>query len=213
VCDLIFADNDILLKLAEYDLLQEACAALSTTPANIRFQPATKHVVLHMRDKAVKGKESPYSQRAFDRAIAFVESASYLTDRPNIDWAEGSEGIDFGEAQLASWAVEAGDDSLLLTGDKRFMKALSGSPAAKHIFRGLHGRVVCLEEILRAIMLTDGVDCVRKAVKHAPKCDQAMSFVFGSHFDLPDEHVWDGIDNLLREITAIVGDGWLKRIA
>ncbi len=209
--DLIFADNDILLKLAEYDLLQHACTALSTTPSSIRFQPATKHVILHMRDKAIKGKESPYSQRAFDRAIAFVESASYPTDRPNIDWAEGSEGIDFGEAQLASWAVEA-DDSLLLTGDKRFMKALAGSPAARHIFDGLRGRVVCLEEILRAIMRTDGVDCVRKAVKHAPKCDQAISFVFGSRFDLPDEQVWDGIDNLLREITAIVGVGWLRRI-
>lgn len=73
--------------------------------------------------------------------------------------------------------------------------------------------MIGLEEILRAIMLADGVDCVRNAVKRAPECDTGISLVFGSRFDRPDEQVWDGIESLLRDIAAVVGDGWLKRIA
>lgn len=125
VCDLIFADNDILLKLAEYDLLQEACAALSTAPADIRFQLRMKYWIATEKSKLAKGNAASYSAAAFDRALAFAESGGYLSETVNIDWVEGTEDIDFGEAQLATWTIESGDASLLLTGDKRFMKALA----------------------------------------------------------------------------------------
>ena len=212
MCDLIFADNDILLKLAEYDLLLNACTALRTESPKIRFQPSTKHVLLRMKDKSAKGRSVPYSTAAMDRAIAFVESAVCVTSAADLDWVQGVEGINIGEAQLASWTVEADEDSVLLTGDKRFLKALAGSSAAKAVFDALRGRVICLEEILRAVILSDGVDCVRKAVKAAPWCDTAISLVFGSRFDLPDEQVLGGIESLLRDIANVVGVGWLRRL-
>lgn len=212
VCDLIFADNDILLKLAEYDLLREACTALHAEPDRIRFQPSTKPSLVKTKEKLAKGKAIKYSQEGIDRAIAFVESAEQVTSAADLDWVEGFDGIDIGEAQLASWTCEAGNDSVLLTGDKRFMKAVARSHAAKALFDGLRGRVICLEEIICAIMLADGVDHVRKAVKAAPECDIAISLLFGSRFDLPDEQVWDGIESLLHDITKDVGDAWLKRL-
>ena len=208
----IFADNDILFKLAEYDLLDHACTVLQTEPSAVRVLPSAKYVLLDMKSKLEKGSPCKYSAAAISRASAFVECALPVTDSVDILWSEDVEHVDPGEAILSAAAVASGEDCLLLTGDKRFLKALSQAQSAKRIYDGLCGRVVCLEETLRVIMVTYGVSCVRKAVGASPDCDKAMSLVFGSRFDVPDGGVWAGVESLLRDVINVVGDGWLKRL-
>jgi len=209
----VFADNDIILKLAEYDLLSDARSLLSVKSTEVVVLDSAKHVYAGLKKKLQRGESVKRSLQGLDRAIEFVEAATQITDKANIDWAEDHDNIDIPEAQLASWTVKTGGESCLLTGDKRFLKALAQADAGEHIFRGLHSRVICLEEVIRALIAELGFDNVRRKVASAPECDTGIQLVFGSTFDLPEEPVKDGLESMLRDITAVTGTGWLKRLS
>jgi len=163
-----------------------------------------------MHSKTSKGKLNKYSLVGIDRAISFVESTQPTVNYPNLDWSLDLDNIDIGEAQLATWAAESTTASLLLTGDKRFMKAIAIHQEANDIFSQLTGRVVCFEELVKHLIKHIGIDIVRKCVTNSPNCDGALSLVFGNRFDLPESQVIDGLDSMIQDIIKEVGATWLK---
>ena len=210
----VFADNDVILKLSEYNLLREACDALAVEPAQVVVLNTAQHYFTRMRDKATGGKAAHYSLEGLDRAIGFAESAHRVEEYPNLDWAVGLDDVDLGEAQLATWAADTSDDCLLVSGDKRFIKALvlhKEGPASR-VFRRIAGRVVCFEELVRVLIARIGFQPVRAAVARCPGCDQSASIVFGSRFDLPVEQVVDGLESIIRDVARDAGEGWLRRL-
>lgn len=208
----IFADNDIILKLAEYDLLHDACSLLDVESTKVFVLDSAKYVYADLKKKLQKGERVKPSFQGLDRAIDFVEAAAQITDKADIDWVEDHDNIDVGEAQLASWTVEAGGETCLLTSDKRFLKALAQANAGEHIFRGLHGRVICLEEVIKALIAELGFDHVRRRVASAPECDTGVQLVFGSKFDLPEEQVMEGFESMLGDVASVIGNDWLTRL-
>jgi hypothetical protein len=209
---IVFADNDIILKLAEYDVLPDMCSLLGVDSTKVKVLDPAKHIYARLKKRLEAGQNVQRSLQGLDRAIEFAEAATQLTDKADIDWTENRDSIDVGEAQLASWVVESDDGTCLLTSDKRFLKALAQADAGEHIFRGLYGRVICLEEIIKALIAELGFDHVRSRVASAPECDTGMQLVFGSRFDLPHEQVMEGIESMLRDVASVVGNGWLMRL-
>ena len=207
----VFWDNDVILKLSEYNLLDDACNALGVASDQVRVLPSAKHYFLRMCQKIDKGGAGSYSVAGLERAISFAEQAHAVEDYSNLDWLADCDDIDIGEAQLATWAAGTAESALLLTGDKRFLKALARHDAARDVFYRLAGRVVCLEELVKALIEHLGFERVQEAVASSPQCDRALSNVFGSRFDLPESQVLAGLESLVRGITRDVGDNWLKR--
>ena len=75
---MVFADEDIILKLAEYDLLDETCALAQVTPSEVRVRFATPRVLWGKRRKLITGPDPGHTDAGFDRAIAFAEMLTRL---------------------------------------------------------------------------------------------------------------------------------------
>ncbi|MCX6345983.1 MAG: hypothetical protein NT018_13085 [Armatimonadetes bacterium] len=206
----VFSDNDIILKLSEYNLLYNACDVLGVGLEQVMVLSTAIYIVGGLRDKVANGKNGKYTLAGLNRAIRFLESVYCVEDYPELSWFVAIDNVDIGEAQLATWAVDLNDCSMLLTGDKKFMNALANHPAARHIYDGLCGRVVCLEELIKALIRHMGFDHVRQAVASAPNCDQALNQAFGNRYDQPEAQVVEALDSHIRNILQDVGDGWLK---
>lgn len=208
----VFADNDIILKLAEYDLLPDTCSLLGVDATEVVVLDSAKFIFARMKQKLQAGKDMKRSHHGLDRAIQFAEAAAHLTERADILWADDCDNIDIGEAQLASWVVESDDCTCLLTSDKRFLKAIAQAEAGKHIFEGLQGRAICLEEVIKALIALLGFEHVRDKIAASALCDTGMQLVFGSSFDLPQQQVMDGLESMLREVESVAGNSWLMRL-
>jgi len=209
---IVFCDNDVVLKLAEYNLLQDVCSVLAVGISEVIVLDSAKYYFNGLKRKLARGKDVAYSSTGLDRAIEIAENTVQMTSRVDIDWATECDNIDIGEAQLVSSAIAAGGDSILLTGDKRFIKAVLKTESTKHIASLLRGRIVCLEEIMRSLICNYGIDHIRKAVASAPRCDLGLQIVFGSRFDLPETQVLDGLASMINEINTAAECDWLMRL-
>jgi hypothetical protein len=71
---IVLSDNDIVLKLAAFDLLDAALSLLQVAPTEVYVLDTAKYVFRKNRDKFA-GK---YTRAGMDRAIAFVENAQQV---------------------------------------------------------------------------------------------------------------------------------------
>ncbi|HUV03637.1 MAG TPA: hypothetical protein VMX94_00860 [Armatimonadota bacterium] len=214
---MVFADVDIILKLAEYDLLDETCALVEITPSEVRVRRATPIVLRNKRQKLTTGPSPSHTDAGFDRAIAFAENAHAITDRPPDEYHKpltAVEGIDPGEGGLIATALTVTLDPVILTGDKRCLRALGKSESLKDIHNRLKRRVVCLEEVLRSMILQGSFVSVRDAVSLAPPdCDTAITNAFRGASEQDWERVLEELEVHLRNLEEDVGEGWLKRLS
>ena len=86
------------------------------------------------------------------------------------------EGIDSGEALLVT-ATQDEQDFYLLTGDKRFLKALAASNLVA-IKQRLYKRIICLEQLILYLINYSEFDKVCRRVVSAEFCDQVISDAF-----------------------------------
>lgn len=215
----VFADNDAILKLSEYDLLYDAWKVLQVTPTEVYVLQTAARVIAHKRRVLTSGSTPQHSDEGIDRALAFVDGAHMLPDAPTPEYFDPLvrvEDIDIGDALLMSAALALTSDPLLLTGDKKCLRALATTSEVSDIHSRLSGRVVCLEEMVRAMILHEdvGFSKVRRGVMNAPSgCDRAISFAFGGCSSSDWERVVSRLEKILDCLEKDVGEGWLRRLA
>ena len=173
-------DNDVVKKLAAYDLTAEAVEALELTSVTIL---ATLRFTFSLKSAAEAQSRLRIKPSVHGRIVAFVDGTGVeeLKSPPSKDEQKALAGvpnIDPGEAILAL-AASKDPDSLLCTGDKRFLKALAKSPKTAALVQSLDGRVICLEQIVRLIVAKKGLDHVRPRILSEVGEDQAMKSIFG----------------------------------
>jgi hypothetical protein len=86
-------------------------------------------------------------------------------------------GLDNGESMLSAIALSRGW-SLVLTGDKRAIRAMEEIQNVVADARALHRRVICLEQAVAGIALRNGADRIRVAICAEPDVDKTMSICF-----------------------------------
>jgi len=196
---IILSDNDILLKLAAFDLLEAAFLmfenhevyVLATAPYSIR---AAKTV----RDN---------SPEAIERAAAFIASCRKLPAAPHEEDNDALldvEGIDSGEAILFS-SMRDFDNAVLVTGDKRSLKALARSSSGTAVRKLLHGKVICLEEVVRALILVRGFEFVKSHIVPARNCDKVMLIVFGSGLHTQGNTALAALSAYITDLNRLLG--------
>lgn len=152
-------DNDVVLKLGQYDLLDELLA-LTKGPGPIRILPTLRYRFrLESPAKAIKIIRD---SSAVVRIKAFVANVAELEDEPSADLVallEDTPQLDPGEVVL--FATAAGDStSLTYTGDKRAITALVSTASGKGIADRLHGRIKCLEQLVAEMILGENAAIV-----------------------------------------------------
>lgn len=200
------SDNDIILKLAVCNLLDEAFTALGAKREEIYVLPSAKHVLLKPIKKPDEAK-SRLGEAISDRLHAFLDSIQVISVAPSAAEQQIFEdivGIDTGEAGLFSVSAHY-PEFLLATSDKNSLRALSASPACQSICRRLAGKVICFEQVVLRLIDRFGFDPICDKVVPARQCDTALRAVFGSGLDASEDSVRAGLTSYITDLRNQTG--------
>jgi hypothetical protein len=200
----VYCDNDILLKLAAYDLAELALAALGIPAGEMRVL-STARFTFHGKD-AVKGR-ARFGAEVYDRLHRLLARLSPITDAPDPKWEAtmaSVPGLDVGEALIfASAAPDT--EALVLIGDKRALAALAGDPRCSELAANLAGRILCWEQLLAALLRVAPFATVRDRIAARPEGDTATRIVFGAHGDASEEAVREGLHSYVADLRKQTG--------
>ncbi len=190
-----FLDNDIILKLAAYDLFAEVIAAFDLTWQDLRILNTAIYII------RAKNTAKHYSPECIQRAISIVEKCQTVPTQPTDEFQLllRIDEIDEGEASLiAATATESA--FWLMTGDKRCLKALVSDESIASIRQRLVGRTICLEQILLKLISIHGIDWVQHRVLDAPICDKAIKIAFGWSTPADETSVKEALNSYIKEL-------------
>ncbi|MDD5322140.1 MAG: hypothetical protein PHD43_16320 [Methylococcales bacterium] len=175
---IVLADNDIILKLAQCDLLDVLPDILDWQGTEIFITSAAKYQLLPKKpDKALSkcGNEETLA-----RLTAFLETTQTLPAVKNtslLAQLENIDDIDGGEKFLFAAAVET-ENPLLITGDKRALRALlEHQDQLPTVFSGLQNAVVTFESAILLAMRLVGFAIVKQKLLGSPKPDGMLRLV------------------------------------
>ncbi len=169
-----FLDNDVLLKLSAFGLLDEAIAVLLLNPENLYVLSTAQHVFRQNRKVSAK-----YDESIRDRAIAFVKTCQMVTPEVSDEFTVLERLLDVGEATLIA-ATRGVASFVLMTGDKRCLQVLAVQTDLAEVSERLQGRVICLEQVILRLIQRSGFDWVKARVVPMMACDMALQACFGS---------------------------------
>lgn len=199
---ILLADNDILLKLASCNLLDEALLVLNVTYRDIRVLKTLKYEL--RKNKKLSAR---YGTESIQRALDFIQQVSTIDSAINSDeqsLLSDVQGIDDGEIILFA-ATKDIPQFLIATGDKKALVALSASETCNFIVRRLSNRVICLEQLVLRIIFQFGFEAVLHKLSAAIECDNVLKVAFASGVDSTLDKSTDDLNHyidLLRKQTG-----------
>jgi hypothetical protein len=170
-----FLDNDVLLKLSAFGLLDEAIVALLLKPENLYVLSTAQHVFRKNRKVSAK-----YNESIRDRAIEFVKTCNGVIPEESTEFTVLERFLDVGEATLIAATRREVSSFVLMTGDKRCLQVLAARSEISEAYGRLQGRVICLEQVLLLLIRRSGFDWVKVRVVPMRDCDAALQACFGS---------------------------------
>lgn len=187
-------DTDVFCKLGAAGLLGSAASALGCTEADCARLPALPHMLKRGSLAKRLGPDRCAKVLALVPAFAAVPPAS--TD--HLEPFVGVPDVDAGEAQLFALVAEHG--SLLLTGDKR---ALRAAGQLSVIAESLNGKLVTLEALLLRLLAVDGADQVRASVQPIADLDGMIKVCFSASNPDPSAALESYFSALEREVAPL----------
>ena len=104
-------------------------------------------------------------------------------------------------------------DPLILTGDKKFIRAFGTNDSIRDVRARLLGRMVCIEEVLRALLVNGDIKKVVSGIQRAPRdCDNRISGTFGGVGAQDWVIIVDILEKAIADLEAEVGEDLLCRL-
>lgn len=200
--DGLYLDNDVIFKACAYGAaarLVELCTFEKIPPAILGLAKFT------LRSKISRSKllvETSTASANLDMVLAEVRLLEPTPEE--INTAADLEA----EASLANLSLDAGESQIVamllsrnglafVTGDKRAAKA------ASVILPLLREKLVCLEQILQAVLAADGLNPLREAVCRERFLDRAVANCFQcSSSEVDVSSVIGGLDSYIRALRS-----------
>ncbi|MCP2729697.1 hypothetical protein [Limnofasciculus baicalensis] len=199
----LLIDNDALLKLARYGLLDQALALFKCTPTDVSVLPAAKYRLLPAKNRLrfCKDEESAARLEAFFKTSNRLDAG--LADPDLLDILNAVPNIDAGEALL--FAVAANNrNTLVITGDKRSLEALCSYDSVAHVSKALAGRVVSVE-VLFSMLAEYRFTLIQELVRAKPDVDKTLNNVFGVTVPADFESVKEGFASYISDLRRKTG--------
>lgn len=207
---IVLADNDVLVALAQCDLVDEAMTVLNCGFSDCYVLGEAQHS-LYLSDEGKCYEKRLGNHMAFDRLCSLVGSCKKLGPaNENMELLEELiqlDGVDDGELQLTLHAENIYKTDLpftLTTGDKKFLGAIYNSSCmlARAI---LYQRVECLESLLLKAIAVYGHDHITSKVGYGKdttvdsrKFDGVLSMAFGN--GRSPQHTADCLNNYMNSV-------------
>jgi hypothetical protein len=199
----LLIDNDALLKLARYGLLDEALAIFDCTAAGAIVLASAKYKLLPAKNRLrfCKDEESAARLEAFLRTSNQLDAG--LADSDLLDVLNAVPKIDAGEALL--FAVGAtNSNTLVITGDKRSLEALCSHDSVADVSKSLAGRVVSVE-VLFSMLAESQFTFIQERVRAKPDVDQTLNNSFGVTVPADFESVKEGLNSYINDLRSKTG--------
>lgn len=199
---IVLADNDIILKLAQCDLLDSLSELLGEKIEEIFIPSTAKYQLLsksHEKALVKCGNEETVS-----RIKRFLEVAQDVPAIENLELLSRlaqTPGIHAGEQQL--FAASIGNDSLLLTGDRNALRAVLASKAANSdLHDALIDSVVTFESALLLALEIYGFVVLKQKLLACPKPDGVLKLVLRS--DMTEHALKECLVSYSKEVTTLL---------
>ncbi|SFB19211.1 hypothetical protein SAMN03159488_02293 [Pseudomonas sp. NFIX10] len=201
----LFVDNDVILKLAQYGILEHLPKLFIGQNGQIHLLAldSARYKLLPKRNRIELCK----TEEAAIQIEGFLDSATKLTsadvDLEVLDRLNAAPGIDAGEALLFAAAAKAADGRVL-TGDKRALAGLA-EQNLDHIGPLLINKVITLEALIQGFVELDHA-ATQNAVRSNPAVDKALSMVFGVSAAASEESVGAGLGSYVGHVRKSLGE-------
>lgn len=187
---ILLSDNDLIVKLAQCDLIDEALETLDAQKGNCFILNTLRHSLrLSSPDNSIKNYVG--SPEAFERIHVLLESCNVLPVAPMhfdlFDHLNEISEIDGGEQALFLHAKDNHEKSIdyrMLTGDKRALRAICNYDQLD-AFEFLRTKIVCLESCMMDMIDYIGFDYINQKISCArpqvaeEKYDKVLRAAFG----------------------------------
>jgi len=162
-----FIDNDVVLKVCQYQLETLFCANCASLES-IRILPTLKFKFsLNNPSKAIKYAKSEDNLQRLNMFVDKIREADEaLVSDHYLDLLQEIDQIDAGEAILFALAAQ-NNESITFTGDKRSIIALSKINDA-NLYDSIAGKVKCLEQSVAEMLVNSDTDEALQLIKGQP---------------------------------------------
>lgn len=207
-------DNDILQKLATFDLFDKTITLFDASLEQVNILPTAKFKFQRDFEKFQNGSSrNPAAQFIkYKKTIELAENLPQIADA-EIDQSlfvqlSEFEGIDKGEAILTVYAAQIlqkteSSQVFVFTGDKNYLRALAGAEISI-IQENFSHKFWCLEQLILKGINAYGFEFMRDRVVPGRECDKAIKAIFGSGALSTSEKSLDTLNSyieILREET------------
>ncbi len=163
-------DNDVLIKLAAFELLVPAVEVMQAKFGVLSVLPTARFVV---------GRKTDLRGQA--QIAAVWPQFTTLSAEPDMTVYERLlplPQIDEGEALLLA-SLGATVDLNMVTGDKRCLRALAASPDLADVLASLSGRVLAFEQVILALLASAHASTTCENLCRLPVIDRTVHAVTG----------------------------------
>lgn len=217
----LLLDNDVVEKLAQLDLLQEAKALLAAEFGQLIILDTLKYKLCPRNESKRKKRNATVMNRIenFIKEDIIEISCEIKDEELKNAIATNPAGLDAGEMQLLQALFES-EKELLLTGDKRFLKALANIDALQEKLEQISGSFVCFEQVIYFLIRRLGFEQIKakflQALEAKIDIDKALKCCFEGREQAVEELVIKNlnnfyIDDIRREsgLLLSVSETWL----
>lgn len=199
----LLVDNDVIHKLAAYDLLPAALRCLLGDGCDFLVGPRTRFSMF-VRKQQEKGQRR-YGAEVHGRIVSFVtqtRALEHASDSADVDALAAIDEIDAGEKLL--FAAAARDyEAMVATGDWRSIEALAGAKTCTGIVQRLASRIVIVEQFLLAAIRDQGFAAVRAKVVANITVDTGIhAWAFGSGERAEEVAACAGLRNRVADLRS-----------
>jgi len=177
---IVLADNDIILKLAQCDLL-EILPDILESSLPFFVSPTAKYQLLPKNEN--KALKRCGNEESLDRLKDFLDTVEVLPDIKDSSLLfelDKTDGIDDGESFLFAASIEV-SNPLLITGDRKALNALSNNQSKfPSVYNALKNNVVTFESSLLIAIHKFGIAVVKQKLLGSPKPDGMLRMALGN---------------------------------
>lgn len=191
----LLVDTDAFCKLAIGNVLREAIGLLGGDLSECERLAALPYMLKRGRLREIYGPDRCDALIHFVREMPTAKLSSETWLQPLVTVPD----IDPGEALLFARAAET--DHLLLTNDKRALRALK---EVAGVTARLEGRIVVLESVLLALCDHLGSEEVRRRTRALSQLDAVVGICFSDDNSDPEVCLRSYFDNLTDEVSPLL---------
>lgn len=183
MADSVFVDNDVILKTCCYDAVEELVACVSGASRTVNCLGVTKFVLASVIRRKTSIVDKDRAADRLSRFLTIVGQAEPTSEE--LELAAQFEGaaqsveleLDVGESQLLAMLIRR-SGQLLLTGDKRAIRAIEHVVRALSYSDKVARRVACLEQIVMSLVARHGAETFHVRICREANIDAAMAICF-----------------------------------